>query len=169
MNQLFSQKIKKMVSIMLITMFSTGAFAPLFAGTVPAGTAVQLRLNQTLSSKTAKVGSFVSLNVVNPVVINGETLIKAGAQAEGQVSNAKKASIIGAPGSIGITVTSVTAVDGTKIPLQGMSTNDGEDKMVMSVIIGLLCIFGFLQKGGEGTLDNNMIINARTLSAADVN
>ena len=54
-------------------------------------------------------------------------------------------------------------------PLQGMATQDGEDKMVMSVIIGLLCIFGFLQKGGEGNLDNNMVINARTLSAVDVN
>tara|TARA_Y100001935_G_C17089086_1_gene400255 strand:+ start:182 stop:691 length:510 start_codon:yes stop_codon:yes gene_type:complete len=169
MSQLFSRKIKKMISIVLITMFSSGAFAPLLAGTIPAGTAVQLRLNQTLSSQTAKTGSFVSLSVVNPVVINGETLIKAGAQAEGQVSNAKKANIIGAPGSIGITVTSVTAVDGTKIPLQGMSTSDGEDKMVMSIVVGLLCIFGFLQKGGEGTLDNSMIINARTLSSADVN
>ena len=27
---------------------------------------------------------------------------------------------------------------------------------------------GFLQKGGEGTLDNNSIINARTLSQAEV-
>ena len=162
-------KIKKSISILLITMFTTSSISPLFAGTIPAGTAVQLRLNQTVSGKTAKTGSFVALSVVNPVVINGETLIQAGAQAEGQVSSAKKAGIIGSPGSVGIAVTTVTAVDGTKIPLQGMAVQDGEDKMVMSLIIGLLCIFGFLQKGGEGNLDNNMVINARTLAAADVN
>jgi len=169
MEPLISQRLRKSISIILITMFATSSISPLFAGTIPAGTAVQLRLNQTISGKTAQTGSFVSLSVVNPVVINGETLIQAGAQAEGQVSNAKKANIIGSPGSIGITVTNVTAADGTKIPLQGMASQDGEDRMVMSVIIGLLCIFGFLQKGGEGSLDNNLVINARTLSAADVN
>ena len=165
-----NKKLRKSISIFLITFLITGSISPLFAGTtIPAGTAVQLRLNQTLSSSTAKTGSFVSLSVVNAVVVNGETVIKAGAQAEGQVSNAKKAGIIGSPGSIGITVTSVTATDGTKIPLQGMMSQDGDDKMVASVIIGLLCIFGFLQKGGEGNLDANMIINARTLSVAEVN
>ena len=169
MRPLMNQKLRKSIAISLITLFFTSSISPLFAGTIPAGTAVQLRLNQTISGKTAQTGSFVALSVINPIVINGETLIQAGAQAEGQVSNAKKANIIGSPGSIGITVTSVTAADGTKIPLQGMATQDGEDKMVMSLIIGLLCIFGFLQKGGEANLDNNMVINARTLSAADVN
>ena len=169
MKAIMNLKIKKSISILLITMFTTSAISPLLAGTIPAGTAIQLRLNQTVSGKTAKTGSFIALSVVNPVVINGETLIQAGAQAEGQVSSAKKANIIGSPGSVGITVTSVTAVDGTKVPLQGMASQDGEDKMVMSLIIGLLCIFGFLQKGGEANLDSNLVINARTLAAADVN
>ena len=169
MQSLMNKNLRKSVSIILITLLATSSISPLFAGTIPAGTAIQLRLNQTVSGKTAKPGSFIALSVVNPVVINGETLIQAGAQAEGQVSSAKKANIIGSPGSVGITVTSVTAVDGTKVPLQGMASQDGEDKMVMSLIIGLLCIFGFLQKGGEGDLDSNLVINARTLSAADVN
>ena len=165
----FNNKFKRMVSLALITLFSTSAFSPLLAATVPSGTGVQLRLNQTITGANARTGSFIALSVVNPVIIDGKTVIKAGAQAEGQVSNAKKASIIGMPGSVGITITSVTATDGTKIPLQGMSSNDGQDNMVMSVIIGLLCIFGFLQKGGEGTLDSNLIINARTISDTDIN
>ena len=161
--------IKKNISILLITIISSNICAPLLAETLPAGTAVQMRLNQTLSGATAQIGSFVSLSVVSDVVVNGVTLIKAGALAEGQVSSSKKASMLGQPGSVGITITSVTAIDGTKIPVQAMSSADGDDKMIVSVILGLLCIIGFFQKGGEGELNNTQIINARTLSNVEIN
>ena len=162
-------KIKRTISIFLISLFATNLAAPLVAATVPAGTSIQLRLNQTLSGATAQTGSFVALSVVSDVVVNGVTLVKAGAQAEGQVSSAKKAGMIGQPGSVGITVTTVTAVNGTKIPVQAISSAEGDDKMVISVILGLLCIIGFLQKGGEGELNSTQIINARTLSNVEIN
>ena len=162
-------RLKKSISILLITIISSNICAPLLAENLPAGTAIQLRLNQTLSGATAQTGSFVALSVVSDVVINGVTLVKAGAQAEGQVSSAKKAGMIGQPGSVGITVTTVTAVNGTKIPVQAISSAEGDDKMVISIILGLLCIIGFLQKGGEGELNNTQIINARTLSNVEIN
>jgi len=161
--------LKKSISILLITIISSNICAPLLAENLPAGTAIQLRLNQTLSGATAQTGSLVSLSVVSDVVVNGVTLIKAGAPAEGQVSSAKKASMLGQPGSLGITVTSVTAIDGTKIPVQAMSSVDGDDKMIISVILGLLCIIGFFQKGGEAELNSSQVINARTLSNVEIN
>ena len=60
-----NQKLRKSIAISLITLFSTSSISPLFAGTIPAGTAVQLRLNQTISGKTAQTGSFVALSVIN--------------------------------------------------------------------------------------------------------
>ena len=82
---------------------------------------------------------------------------------------AKKAGMIGQKGSIGITVNTVKAVDGTNIPVTASTSRDGEDKTVVSVILGLLCIIGFLMTGGEATIDTNTMIDCRVLSDTDIN
>ena len=162
-------KIKRPISIFLISLFATNLAAPLLAATVPGGTTVQLRLNQTLSGSNAVVGGFVDLTVVSDVFSpDGALVIKSGATAEGQVTTAKKNGMLGQAGSVGINVTSVTAVDGTRIPVQAISAADGENKMAISVILGLLCILGFFMKGGDGELNSGMIITARTLSNVEV-
>ena len=123
-------KIKRTISIFLISLFATNLAAPLVAATVPAGTTIQLRLNQTLTGSNAIVGGFVDLTVVSDVFSpDGALVIKSGAAAEGQVTTATKNGMLGQAGSVGITVTSVTAVDGTRIPVQAVSAVDGENKI----------------------------------------
>ncbi len=53
------------------------------ANELPAGTEVILRFDQYLSSRTAKPGEVVRLEVAEPVIVNGETLIPAGRSVRG--------------------------------------------------------------------------------------
>jgi hypothetical protein len=168
-DNMIKSRIKRPMSIFLITFFSIQSVAPLLAATIAGGTNIPVRLNQSLSGSNAQVGTFVSFSVTNDVKVDGVVVVKSGAQAEGQVTSAKKAGMIGMPGSIGVNVITVTAVDGKKIPVQAVSVSDGEDKSVTSIILGLLCILGFFMKGGEGELNSNLIINTRTLSDVEVN
>ena len=115
-----------------------------------------------------KTGSFVDLTVVSDVKVDGKVVIKAGAQAQGNVSSAKKAAAFGSPGEIAIQVTSVRAVDGTNIPVQAMSSDDGDSQVATAIILGLLCIVGFFIPGGEGEISSGVVINCRTLGDIDV-
>ena len=55
-------------------------------GTVPTGTAIVINLDQTVSSKDAKVGETVTGDVANAVIIDGKVLIPKGSQATMHVS-----------------------------------------------------------------------------------
>jgi|TARA_B100001971_G_C18221778_1_gene557682 hypothetical protein len=159
----------RITAISLLTNFSLALALPVLPQvTLKSGTNIRVRLSQTLNSKTAQTGSLVMLSVVDAVKVDGVVVIEAGAQAEGTVSNAKKAGLIGTPGAIGITVNTVQAVDGTKVAVMATAVRDGENKMVMSVILGLLCLVGFLMSGGEGTLDSSQMIDCRVLSDTDI-
>ena len=163
-----STTLRKTISIFLLQLFFINSATPLLAAKVPAGTMVQVRLNESLTSKKAKTGAFVMLTVMSDVKIGGVTVIKAGAQAEGNVATAKKAAAFGQPGELAIQVTSVKSVDGTSIPVQAQSASDGTNQTAMAIILGLLCIVGFFIPGGEGELSNGVVINCRTLGDVDV-
>ena len=159
----------RITAIVLLTNFSLALALPVLPQvTIKGGTNVRVRVNQTLNSKTAQSGSVVMFSVVDDVKVDGVVVIAAGAQAEGTVTNAKKAGFIGMPGAIGITVNSVQAVDGTKVSLMATAVRDGESKMIISIILGFLCLIGFLMTGGEGTLDSSMMIDCRVLSDTDI-
>jgi hypothetical protein len=161
--------LKKNISKLLLLLFCFNSSLPLFAGTIRAGSAVPVRLDQTLSSNNSSVGAFVYFTVVSDVFDNeGNVVIKTGAKAEGTVTSVKASSFLGQAGSIGISVNTVTAIDGTRIPVQAISSGSGEDKMVISVILGLLCIIGFLMKGGDAELNSNTVIPTRTLGDFDI-
>ena len=136
---------------------------------IPANTMVRLRASTTYSGKSTTQGQNVLFTVVNDVKVNGTVVIRAGAQAVGNVTEVKKASMIGQPGKVAISLNSVTAVDGTEVPLMASTVNEGDNKMVTSVIVGLLCILGFVMKGGEGSIQAGSTVDGRTMSAVTVN
>src|SRR3954466_2142113 len=55
---------------------------------VPEGTEVVAVFTQALSSKTSAAGDAVKLPVDEPIVINGDTLIRAGAIVRGTITEA---------------------------------------------------------------------------------
>lgn len=56
---------------------------------IPAGTAVHVRLGETLSSNNSQAGQGFSATVAEPVTVGGRELIASGAEAHGQVVDAK--------------------------------------------------------------------------------
>src|ERR1700682_5699354 len=58
---------------------------------VPRGTAIEVVLDQSLSSKTSTEGQSFSATVVDPVVVDGEVVIPKHAHARGTVTSVKSA------------------------------------------------------------------------------
>jgi fructose-specific component phosphotransferase system IIB-like protein len=132
---------------------SPGVLAAAEAVSVPAGTALTLALEDGLHPDSALVGQKVFFRVVNPVVIDGKTVIAAGARATGEVTHSQKKGPVGKPAVIGVMLRHVEAVDGSMVPVTGVKRIEGENKQTDALIITILCcILGLVIQGGEAEL-----------------
>src|SRR5689334_4068300 len=75
----------KVIPIGLIAVAVTAS-----AAEIPANTHVLLRMEHSISSRTANVGDGVHLRTVIPVIANGKIVIPAGSYAQGVVSQVKR-------------------------------------------------------------------------------
>lgn len=85
---------------------------------VPDGTPVDVEAPYTINSLDFKVNDLISFRVVNPVKVNGITVIEQGATATARIDKAKRGGHFGKAGLFVFTMQSVTAVDGRQIPLR---------------------------------------------------
>ena len=85
---------------------------------IPDGTAIDIEAPYTLSSIDFKPNDKISFRVVNPVKVNGVTMIEPGAVATGRIDKAKRGGHFGKAGLFVWTMQTVTAVDGSQIPLR---------------------------------------------------
>jgi len=92
--------------------------------TVPESTTISVRMNNSLSSKTARVGDKFSATVAVPVYLNGETVIPAGAQIEGRVTQVTPAKRMNRSGSIGIDFDQLVFPNGSSTRIEGSLTSD---------------------------------------------
>ncbi len=138
--------------------------------TVPVGTLVTVVFNVEVNPATATVGQTVSLSALNPVVIDGITVVQAGAPALAEVTASEENGAVGKPAKIGVALRHVTAVDGTNIPLTGQKVIEGENKQATSLVVTILCcVLGLLMKGGPATIPSGSQVVATTVAAATVN
>lgn len=86
---------------------------------------VKLRLTETVSSANAKVGQSISLEVVEPVEVDGKLLVAVGAHAHATVAVARRRGHNRREGKLVLTVQSVSRIDGTQVPLHSASLNKG--------------------------------------------
>ncbi len=106
------------------------AAAPV-AGTPPApntlldGTAVKLRLTETISSSNAKVGQQIPFEVTEDVVVQGVTVLPKGAQAIASVTEANAKKSMGRGGKLNVNVDSARLADGEKVQLRAVQDNKG--------------------------------------------
>lgn len=132
------------------------------------GTMVSLELVDQVSSDM-KAGQTVDFRVVSDVKADGVVVIPAGTIAKGQIISASKNSLLGGEGEVTVQVKSVNAIDGTKVPLSGSSlTAEGENKLVVSIVLTLLCWFGFLLKGGKGEIPAGTTFEATVVGNTDI-
>ena len=125
------------------------------AVTVPTGSLLRMRINQTLTSASAKPGDEFDGIVVSDVVAGGVVAIPRGAAVHGTVVNAKKAGALVGRGELSLQLTQLM-LGGKVYPIvSDVWGHNGGDKTVQTVnntavggAIGAL--FGAAAAGGKG-------------------
>ncbi len=85
--------------------------------TIPAGTVLQVRINDYLSSDRNQVGDRVTATLQSPIVVNGYVVARRGQTVTGQVEAAQKAGRVKGTSHLGIELTDLTLVDGQQRPI----------------------------------------------------
>jgi len=109
--------------------------------TLKEGTEVNLKLAQTLSSKTAAVGDSVEMLLDQDLIVDKILVAKKGSRALATVSNAKKAGMAGKGGELNLRLEYLKAGD-TKVKLRGAQAKNGDNKT--GATVGLVLAFGVL-------------------------
>lgn len=92
------------VAALVLVALAVGAPA---AVTVPAGTPVQVRLQQTVSSNQSTVGQEFTGVLAEPLVVNGQTLAPKGANVWGKVATARPSGRLKTPAALYLRLTAV--------------------------------------------------------------
>jgi hypothetical protein len=129
---------------------------------IPAGTRIRVQLSQSISTKTSNTGDPFSGTLVDPIRVNGHTIIRAGAQARGVVSESKGQGRIKGQAVLALRLESVRA-DGRNYPVETSRVERVEKgKGKRSAIMtgggaGLGALIGGLAGGGKGALIGGLV------------
>ena len=92
--------------------------------TVQSGETFRVRMNETISSKTARTGDTFTTTVTDPVYsTNGVVVVPTGSTVVGRVNSVKPAKKGGDPGSIDVSFTEIKLPNGTRRAINGSLTN----------------------------------------------
>jgi len=106
---------------------------------VPAGTLVPVRFLSTLNSKNNKTGETFDFQISENVFIDNKLLIPANFKGVGEITKAKKATILSRPGKLEIEFKSVSALDGTSLNLiLGEKAEEENKRLYVAVGAGIL-------------------------------
>jgi hypothetical protein len=101
------------------------------------GVDVNLKFSQALTSKTATEGDPVTLELVDDLKVGNVVVAKAGCKAEGEVTRAKKAGMMGQAGDLAIRLDYIKDGD-NKIKLRGTKGKEGESGVTGAVVLTVL-------------------------------
>jgi len=123
--------------------------------TIPAGTALTVRLGQQLGSKISQAGETFTATLASPVEVNGRAVIPAGASANGTVVDAKPLGRFKGGASLEVQLISIT-IHGKEHAIQTAAvtqTEKGKGKRTAVLAgggAGLGAVVGALAGGGKG-------------------
>jgi hypothetical protein len=162
---------KKFVSLLSLVLLAAGAMAQTNMS-LPAGTAVKVKLENTLSTFGSKSGDPFSGRVTEAVMLDGKTVIPVGASVQGRVTKVSEPRRVAGKPTIGIFPETVvlpngerytlnaTLVDtnqrhGTDVNTEGQfkgAGHDGKDLTEIGMGTGGGMLIGGLIGGGKGVL-----------------
>jgi hypothetical protein len=129
---------------------------------VPRGTAIEVVLDQSLSSKTASAGQSFSATVVDPVVVDGQTVISKGAHARGTVTSAKSAGRFKGASELGLALRHIE-INGQRYEIAASTpelSKKGKGKRTGAMVGGGAgggALIGGLAGGGKGAVIGGLI------------
>lgn len=124
---------------------------------VPAGTILSIRMNQTVDVKHTASGAPFTGTIVNPILVDGNTVIPSGSTAEGMVVRAHKRGRFKGASYLQLTLTGLN-VNGQHYRIDTSSltrTKKGKGKRTFGFIgggTGLGMLIGGVATGGVGLL-----------------
>lgn len=95
---------------------------------IPNGMTIDVEAPFEVNSQKVRKGDKISFRVINPVKVDGVIVVEPGATATAQVIKAKRGGHFGRAGRLAWTMQEVTAIDGTRIPLQASGRIVGDSK-----------------------------------------
>lgn len=122
---------------------------------LPAGTALAVRVNEALDTKTSKPGDTFTASVAQPVTVQGRVVIPAGAAVTGDVENVKQGGKISGESELSIHLTTLR-LNGMSYPITtGPLVQQGKGKGSRTAKIGAGtaaagALIGGLAGGGKG-------------------
>ena len=138
--------------------------------TLNAGTPIPIETTQMLNSKYLTPGQTIDFRVKYDVKVEDKTVIAAGTTVKGQVMRAQKAKGLGAEGFVEIQIKSVQAVDGQQVFLSGGLYQEGEDKQMLSILLGVLvCLLLLLIKGENAEIPAGFSVDASVATTMKIN
>ncbi len=103
------------------------------------GEEVKLKFAEAISSKTANLGDPVNFILDEDLKVGNVIVAKTGAKALGEVTNAKKAGMMGKGGELNVRLTYLKT-ESIRVRLRGTKGKEGESKEGTS--IALMVLFG---------------------------
>ena len=146
------------------------SFCILFQFQVAYASSVKLSTNTRVYVKTtqgligkrdqAQEGQSVRAEIWRDVVVNGHTLIAAGAPVVARVDAVKYRNIAGVKGKMTVGAYETESVDGQAIQLSGGYNKDGKSRMAVSITLGVLFILPIFIPGKAAELPAGTVFDA---------
>ncbi len=146
---------KLSISLLVALLFATVGLSLHAQGTIPEGTAITVTLDQSVSSKDAKVGHHVPASVAHDVVVGGKTLVPKGARATLTVASVQSSGRLSKPGKLYLRLHSVE-VNGKTYPVstslagRTMGSKAKRDTAAIGGGAAAGAVIGALAGGGKG-------------------
>lgn len=139
--------------------------------TIPEGTKLRVRLDQTITSATADEGQTVELSVTEPIRVGEVVAIPEGARVTGTITVAQAKRRMGRAGKLDFSVDRVRAGDGEWVPLRyTLNKKSGESHAVRTGVVtaGAAIVFWpaapvfLLMKGKDVTINKGVVFDVFT-------
>lgn len=148
----------------------TQAAAPMSAeALLPANSEIVLTMNETVSSKSHRLGEKFSLTVAQDVKLNGAVVIPRGTRAVAQITRRTGKGGFGKSGKLDFTVRYLDH-NGMRIPLEGRHHQAGEGRTgaTIGAVVAAGLVGGMLVKGKNAKIEEGREFTVRTVEAIPV-
>jgi hypothetical protein len=144
--------------------------APMAAEVVlPANSEVVVTMNETVSSRSHRLGEKFSLTVAQDVKVDSAVVIPRGTRAVAQITRRTGKGGFGKSGKLDFTVRYLD-LNGMKIPLEGRHHQAGEGRTGATVgaVVAAGLVGGMLVKGKSAKIEEGREFTVRTMDAIPV-